>query len=253
MHPRVSFATLALSLCCLGGGDALAAPRGASTKDPGSRAKRSRTRKKRGAKRKKRETRGGLPVLRSRKTPGRSQTRQAEPEPEVTPPPPAAVVAGAFEFHAPTAKTLLEIIPPKSVWLGGNQTFKVNAWLNFTGAFYGKEGVIQTKQLRIHYPLPGALGKGVQMRCWNLGTTQSQTVEVVGRRKNGTEMVFDAFTITPGNETKADGSVGPKTLEEFGVIIDSDVEPEGFVSYRIDISAANDVMHRGCLLEVLDD
>ena len=254
MSLRLSVATLALSLCCIGSSHVLAAPRGASTRDSGARAKRSRPKKKRGSRSFERESRSGVPVLRSRKTPGQTRTRQGEPdsETEVAAPPAAAVAAGITVTDPSAMAALLKAMPPKKVVLAGGHFRHDNVWVEFEGAFGGAYRTVNTSKLEIHYPVAGAMGRDVKLTCWHFPTKEARLIEVVSRDSDGTETVWDSVSVKPGKQTKADGTVTTLWAKELEVFIDTDVATSGATDFRIEVSSPSANEYFGCSLERID-
>lgn len=252
MHVRTVLGALSLTLCCAWRGEVSAAPKGASATGPSRKGARAQPKTPRSAKPLEREFRAGVPVLRSRKTPGRTKTRKGASEAEPAAPPAAAVAAGLTVMNASVMQKLLAAVPPEHVIISAKHLRSKNVWAEFTGVASGGSGLMVTDELRIHYPYAATLGRDVKLRCWHFPTKQTRLVEVVSRTKGGTETVWDGMSFHAGTQTQADGTVKKLWSKSFEVVIDTDVAPKDQADYRIDISAPGGVALFGCSLDLVD-
>lgn len=156
----------------------------------------------------KREMRRGMPVLRSRVTPGRtrnSRTREAPAAPSGT-----------------AAEPL--VIPAAHIELSVDGMRQGNAELEFEGGV--RAGRVATNSLSIFYPMAGAEGRELTLKCEG-SFSNDVTVSTGGVSKvsyNQTYVHYDKFVI----KEKTNG----KSRDSIKLLIDTTVQPGDVENYN---------------------
>lgn len=199
---------------------------------PGRRTKPPAGKSVRGKAAPKRPTRRGLPVLRSRDTPGRTRT-----QPTTTP-------AGQASNDSIINPDSMDqgAAPPTHVKLSAS-TMKVdNVSMSFDGRATGSNGLWRTESVSIDYPLQHANGRDLILECRTIHHIGPLDIEVLGK-SGGTTTIWDSMQLAAKQPSR----------ESFKVLIDTQVPASTATStYKIRIGSDLPIKFGWCTLDLLD-